>query len=873
MLTRFVRPAAFLVGVAVIAALAGGPARGTPAPKRTGAVVKLKQTQRQLFLEEARERFRRARAARRGGRPEVRAERAREEGLAPGEEARRTRAAQMSQRIDGFRTMAALAPNVIANNRSTDIVTCPGPVPCSTQSEEMIAAWHQYVLIAWNDGEKADPSTYPPPTNDVQGYAFSSDSGATWTDGGIPPKGTNWTWISDPVVTVNEKTGKFYFLALADSTSGYSGIGIVPGTFSGSTFTWGTPVMIRKVAASTLLLDKPWAVADSSSDSLYVSYTTFTFWGFDHIQFQRSPNGVAWTPAVTLSAATDSGYVQGSRPAVGPNGEVYVTWAAAGPTDVDFFRIRKSTNAGAVFSGQVTFPNGGTPAQGYYGNWGTGAPGFNRERGVTYPSIAVDRSGGPNRGRLYVTWNESINFYDDIPPFFNGIGAKSEPASESGANDTPGTATPFTVNNIVRGAVGASDFDYFSFSATQGQTGVFFLDSLGNALDVSFRLFCSDGTTRLGFSNFGVGGGGFIVFTFPATGTYYLRCAGFDLTTGGYRIVTRFSTPGPERARDHRDVFVTTSNNGTAWTVPLRINQDAGYFDDWLPEVSVSGQGRAFVAWYDWRDAPAGRCGGLSNVYLARSDDGGGSWTELKNTATNQSVTNVTSDWTNSSSFLAPNEGDYINLYANENGVYVTWADARNGDPDVFVSYVPLLVTPVQVSLVSAVAVPDRVTLTWYAADAAGLLANVYRRAAATDDWTAIGQLDVAASGQVVFADDAVMPGSRFQYRLGIVEHGTESFYGETWVEVPSYVLAIASVAPNPAARDLWVSFTLPRATPATLRLIDVAGREVRRRDVGTAAGPQRLNLAEGSLLPAGIYEVKLTQGDRSVTARASVVR
>src|SRR5262249_3394609 len=32
----------------------------------------------------------------------------------------------------------ALGPNVRANNRATDVVTCPGPVPCSTQSAEGI---------------------------------------------------------------------------------------------------------------------------------------------------------------------------------------------------------------------------------------------------------------------------------------------------------------------------------------------------------------------------------------------------------------------------------------------------------------------------------------------------------------------------------------------------------------------------------------------------------------------------------------------------------------------------------------------------------------------------------------------------------------
>src|SRR5439155_2312119 len=359
----------------------------------------------------------------------------------------------------------------------------------------------------------------------------------------------------------------------------------------------------------------------------------------------------------------------------------------------------------------------------------------------------------------------------------------------------------------------------------QGQTGVFFLDSLNAGLDVSFRLFCSDGTTRLGFSNFGVGGGGLIVFTFPTTGTYYLRCVGFVGTTGSYRIHTRFSVPGPERARDHRDVFVTSCDNGTAWTTPVRVNDDPGHFDDWLPEVGVGGQGVAYVMWYDWRDSPAARCGGVSQVYLALSQTGGASWSPLG------AATTAASDWTNSSSILAPNQGDYVSLYVNDLTAYLAWADVRNGDPDVYTLAVTVRETPVQASLVSAVAVPDRVTLTWYASDAAALLANVYRRTESSG-WSAIGQLDVAASGQIVFEDRAVHPGARFQYRVGIVEGGVEKFFGETWVDVPSYALAIASVAPNPAPRDLWVSFTLPRAAPATLRLIDVAGREVRRREV-----------------------------------------
>ena len=857
---RFARTVAALVAAIIVAALCFGPAGGSPAhsPRRT---AKIKQTQYRLMVQGKLARMKRARDAARGIQPgPARGKAAREEALLPFEQ--QSRAEWARQRFQQFRAQSALGSNVKANGGG-DVV------PGSTQAEVSIAAWRQYVLVAWNDGEDACFPTNP--ACPVLGYATSTDTGATFIDGGVPPSGTNWTWISDPLVAVNEKSGQFYFVSLADSGgvadySAFSGVGIVPATFTGTTFNWGTPQMIRKVTSANLLLDKPWAVADSVSDSLYVSYTTFTATGGIYIQFQRSPTGVAWTPAVTLSSGSDSVLygVQGSRPVVGPLGEIYVVWTSIGPIDVDFFRIKKSTNAGQTFGTQITVPTGGIPSLGFFGNFGSGAPGFNRERGVSFPAIAVDRSTGPNRGRVYVTWNESINFYDDLG---GGAGALSEPGADPG-NDLPASATgPFTLGNTLRGNMNSSsDFDYWKFNATQGQTAVFSLDSLNASLDLSFRLICSDGTTRLAFSNFGAGQGGIIVFTFPTTATYFVRVVDFNGATGGYRIRSKLSVTGTERARDHRDVFVTTSTNGTTWTTPLRVNTDSGFFDNWLPEVAVSAEGRAYIAWYDWRDAAA-QCGGRSHVYMARSDDGGGSWVQLG------ALSDVASDWTNSASNLAPNQGDYISLVANDFGVFPAWADARNGDPDIYMSYLPLLVTPVQASLLSVDATPQRVTLVWHAAGGEGFPATVYRRTESTD-WAAVAQLDVPDNARIVYVDDAVTPGARYQYRFGVVEGGVESFYGETWVPVPRVSLAIASVAPNPAPRELWVSFSLPSAAPATLQLIDIAGRAVRSREVGGAVGAQRLNLAQGATrLPIGIYVVRLTQGGRTVTARASVVR
>lgn len=744
----------------------------------------------------------------------------------------------------------ALGVNVRANDPTGDSFG-------HGQAEASMAARGSNILIAWNDGRGFDLAS-----NDIQGGAYSTNGGVSFTDFGIPPKPANWTWNSDPSITVNEKTGTFYYCALIDRVVGANivenGIAVVSATFSGPSLVWGTPVLAVQAAPNTISFDKQWIAADSTSDSVYIAYTNFNGTTGSQIDLVRSANGTTWSSATKLSSTAGNGLVHGARPAVGPNGEVYVIWSEIGPIDVDLFRIKLSTNAGASYGTEFTLPT-------YYANFGTGAPGFNRERGITFPSIAVDRSSGANRGRLYVAWNESVNWYDDLT-------VPAVTTNESEPNNTAATADPFTLGQRLTGNITAvlptADQDFFSFSATQGTDVVMRLIPTGS-LDLAWRLLCSDGTTQLALSNLGVGAEAYIVFTIPVTGTYYVRPAPFTTSgTGTYQIYTKASVPGAERARDHRDVFVSTSSNrGQTWTTPVLVNADAGNFDNWLPEVAVGANGIPYVMWYDWRDTPPANCGGWSNVYLSRSDNGGTSWTEVG------LVSDAQTPWTSVTSNIAPNQGDYLFLFANDLAVYPVWYDGRNGDPDTYVSTITLAVTPTTASLVSAVALTDRVTLTWSAPGAASRAANVYRRQGA-GVWSLLAATTVDASDRVAHVDEGVTPGRRYGYRLGILEDGAETFTGETEVEVPSGVaFGLRSVGPNPASGELWVTFALATAQPASLELYDVSGRQVRSVDLAAAAGVHREALLRGGeKLPAGVYVVMLRQGERTATSRVSLV-
>ena len=554
--------------------------------------------------------------------------------------------------------------NVKANDKTLDSAT-------SGQSEQSIAIKGNYGLCAWNDGQGFVDAP------DGQGYSTTVDGGSTWLDGGGPPHTAAITsWTSDPVVVVNEKTGEFWYCGLFSGPSSTNGVGVVKGTFSGVTFTWGTPSIVASGASSTQGYDKQWMAADSLSGNLYVTYTLFTS-TTGHLFGKRSlDSGGSWSAATTFtSAAAGSGFlVQGSRPCVGPNGEVYVAWYEVGPVDADFVKVRKSTDNGATFAAEVTAAN-------WFTNFGTGAPGFNRNRGIDMPSIVCDRTCGPNRGRVYVSFNETFNWYDDA---LGGGGSKSEVES----NNTSATATAFTPGQRVRGAFTAtSDVDWFSFAGTAGQNYVFWVDSIPRPL-YQFRVYCSDGTTSLAFSgdlSAPAGGNGFIVFTPPTTATYFIRMSytAGGTGTGGYRMQTGLGVANDAlHGRDSRDAMVVYSDNGTTWSGNKRMNDSPLGYHEWLPEVAVGNDGTPYGMWFDWRDNAA-NCGGRSHIYTSRSMDGGNTWLG------NQVVTTAQTNWGATGTNIAPNQGDYNGFYGGAVLAYA-WADGRLGDVDVFTGKVDL---------------------------------------------------------------------------------------------------------------------------------------------------------------------------------------
>jgi NHL repeat-containing protein len=86
--------------------------------------------------------------------------------------------------------------------------------------------------------------------------------------------------------------------------------------------------------------------------------------------------------------------------------------------------------------------------------------------------------------------------------------------------------------------------------------------------------------------------------------------------------------------------------------------------------------------------------------------------------------------------------------------------------------------------------------------------------------------------------------------------------------------LALEAPWPNPVRGGaVNVTFVLPRSAPAMLELLDVAGRRIGGREVGSlGAGRHAISLGNGRALTPGLYLIRLTQGASRTDVRVTVL-
>ncbi|MCC6865313.1 MAG: T9SS type A sorting domain-containing protein [Ignavibacteria bacterium] len=156
----------------------------------------------------------------------------------------------------------------------------------------------------------------------------------------------------------------------------------------------------------------------------------------------------------------------------------------------------------------------------------------------------------------------------------------------------------------------------------------------------------------------------------------------FTSTRGNVYVVYAGNPSGPDNA----DIFMVRSTDyGTSWSSPQRVNDDATITDQWLPSVSVDNHtGKIFVCWYDSRVDVSNNI--QTRLYGAVSTNGGVSF------ISNSNVSDVSFN-PNSMAVGQPGGeyyiGDYIGNSAIYNSSWNVWMDGRNNSLGSYVSYYP----------------------------------------------------------------------------------------------------------------------------------------------------------------------------------------
>jgi hypothetical protein len=335
--------------------------------------------------------------------------------------------------------------NVRVNDPSAD----SHQVDQTTQSETAIAVAGSNVVVGWNDSQHSLQPFFTAASN-LNGYGFSSDGGATWTDGGVVPNAPGQNNVGDPWLA-SDRAGNFYYSSLAvDVFNNALGIGVAKSTDGGKTFS--APVTASPTGVFFYFGDKDAMTvgpdpSTKSRDDIYVAWDdsacdqTSCFNGLPVAH--STDGGATWhlvyADRFIFDDTTGCSFQQyiGAQPLVDPkDGTLYVAaerFAVTDPLCDDSATftmdesIFKSTDGGQTFGSRVVI---GTVAPAFAQGFMDLGPGLVM-RTIEFPTLALFK------GALYAAWNDgaSGNSHIRLAKSTNGGASWSLSWASQGTND------------------------------------------------------------------------------------------------------------------------------------------------------------------------------------------------------------------------------------------------------------------------------------------------------------------------------------------------------------------------------------------------------------------------------------------------------
>lgn len=304
------------------------------------------------------------------------------------------------------------------------------------------------------------------------------------------------------------------------------------------------------------------------------------------------------------------------------------------------------------------------------------------------PWIAVDNTGGPRDGTVYVCWSRFVTGGAVELRFSRSVDKAATFEAEKVLAPTP--SSPFGCNV----QVGPAGQVYVAYvvDGGSGRGQVRIVRSLDGGL--SFRRPVAVSRSRHPGIDRMVACGGWLRPTLKGD----IRQApqvwlAADTSGGRYRgRLYAVWASDPFGRADNADVYLSRSlDGGLSWLDPVRVRRRDGDSDQFMPNVAIGGSGQLAITWYDRRADPANLRIGLYGTF---SLNGG------RTLMPPRRISDVTFGVPPLNPTFDPNAaqchwGEYIGIAADRRRAYYLWADNRRTvvnaqwpggrpDPDVY---------------------------------------------------------------------------------------------------------------------------------------------------------------------------------------------
>ncbi len=145
-----------------------------------------------------------------------------------------------------------------------------------------------------------------------------------------------------------------------------------------------------------------------------------------------------------------------------------------------------------------------------------------------------------------------------------------------------------------------------------------------------------------------------------------------------YVVWANIGIPGINTGSDIDIYMIRSTDGGSSWSTPVRVNQDAtGQGNEhYFPWISCDpATGNLCVVFYDDRNVTSNKC----EVFTAISEDAGATWTDFR-------VSDVSFTPSPIPGLASGYFGDYLGMSIRDGRAYPTWTDNRDGRAMTYVS-------------------------------------------------------------------------------------------------------------------------------------------------------------------------------------------